>query len=222
MLPTAPDVRSLDESESNISPNAPEHDGESEGQIRARERRNKLKEGRKHSARQRKEAHDAYKIELAEYHKRKSKKEAKERRAARVREAPYDKIQALEELKAISHPNEEQEQLQKVIRTTTLRAHGGRTHSRLPARTASHEQDEETQRRSAFERLGPNGSQNREKRRDHAQSNQVEPPREERRRASHRSSPQFISRLNNNWQEEGVVSEHREVRTHDRFPCFSR
>jgi hypothetical protein len=30
--PTAPDVRSLDESESNISPNVPEYDGESEGQ----------------------------------------------------------------------------------------------------------------------------------------------------------------------------------------------
>jgi hypothetical protein len=33
-----------------------------------------------------------YKIELAEYHKRKSKKEAKERHAARIHEAPYDKI----------------------------------------------------------------------------------------------------------------------------------
>jgi hypothetical protein len=29
--PTAPDVKSSDESESNISPNAPEYDGESEG-----------------------------------------------------------------------------------------------------------------------------------------------------------------------------------------------
>jgi hypothetical protein len=32
MLPTAPDVRSSDESESNISPNASEYDGESKGQ----------------------------------------------------------------------------------------------------------------------------------------------------------------------------------------------
>jgi hypothetical protein len=32
MSPTAPDVRSLDELESNISPNAPEYDGESKGQ----------------------------------------------------------------------------------------------------------------------------------------------------------------------------------------------
>jgi hypothetical protein len=32
MPPTAPDVRSSDESKSNISPNMPEYDGESEGQ----------------------------------------------------------------------------------------------------------------------------------------------------------------------------------------------
>jgi hypothetical protein len=51
MPPTAPDVRSSDESESNISPNAPEYDGESEGQRRARERRNKLKEGHRRRAR---------------------------------------------------------------------------------------------------------------------------------------------------------------------------
>jgi phosphoglycolate phosphatase-like HAD superfamily hydrolase len=110
--PIAPDVKSSDESESNISPNVLEYDGESEGQRRARERRNKLKEGRRCHARQRKEAHDTYKMELAEYCKRRSEKEAKERRVTRIHEAPYDKIrEALEELKAISHPNEEQEQL---------------------------------------------------------------------------------------------------------------
>jgi hypothetical protein len=49
MPPTAPDVRSSDKSESNISPNAPKHDGESKDQKRARERRNKLKEGRRAS-----------------------------------------------------------------------------------------------------------------------------------------------------------------------------
>jgi hypothetical protein len=37
--PTAPDVRSLDESESSISPNIPEYDGESEGQRRGREKK---------------------------------------------------------------------------------------------------------------------------------------------------------------------------------------
>jgi hypothetical protein len=50
--PTAPDVRSSDKSESNILPNAPEYDGEYEGQRRARERRNKLKEDRRRRARQ--------------------------------------------------------------------------------------------------------------------------------------------------------------------------
>jgi hypothetical protein len=110
MPPIAPNVRSSDELESNISPNAPEYDDKYEGQRQARERRNKLKEGRRRHARQRKEARDMYKIELAEYHKRKSEKEAEERHAARVHEAPYDKIrEALEELEAISHPNEEQE-----------------------------------------------------------------------------------------------------------------
>jgi hypothetical protein len=90
--PTAPDVRSSDESESNISPNALEYDGESEGQKRARERRNKLKEGRRHRARQRKEAWDTYEAELAEYNKRKSERKAEEKRMTRAHKAPYDKI----------------------------------------------------------------------------------------------------------------------------------
>jgi hypothetical protein len=51
-------------------------------------------------------------MELAEYYKRRSEKEAKERHTTRAHEAPYNKIQeALEELKEISHPNEEQERL---------------------------------------------------------------------------------------------------------------
>jgi hypothetical protein len=109
MPPTAPDVRSLDESESNISPNAPEYDGKFEDQKRARERRNKLKEGRRRRARQQKEAWDMYEAELAEYNKRKSEREAKERHAARAHKAPYDKIrEMLEEVEAIWHPNEEQ------------------------------------------------------------------------------------------------------------------
>jgi hypothetical protein len=45
--PKAPDVRSSDESESNISPNALEYDGKTESQKRARERKNKLKESRR-------------------------------------------------------------------------------------------------------------------------------------------------------------------------------
>jgi hypothetical protein len=87
-----PNVRSSDESESNISPNTPEYDGETEGQKRARERRNKLKEGRRCHARQRKEAWDTYEVELAKYNKRKSEREAKERHMARAHRAPYDKI----------------------------------------------------------------------------------------------------------------------------------
>jgi ferritin len=66
-------------------------------------------------------------MELTEYYKRRSEKEAKERRTARVHGAPYNKIrEALEELKAISHPNEEQEQLQEVLRTTAQKVHDGR------------------------------------------------------------------------------------------------
>jgi hypothetical protein len=51
-------------------------------------------------------------MELAEYYKRRSEKEAKEKSATRAHEAPYNKIrEAMEELGAISHPNEEQEGL---------------------------------------------------------------------------------------------------------------
>jgi hypothetical protein len=53
-------------------------------------------------------------MELAEYYKRRSEKEAKERHTAKVQEVPYDKIwEPLEELEAISHPNEELEQIRE-------------------------------------------------------------------------------------------------------------
>jgi hypothetical protein len=162
-----------------------------------------------------------YEVELAKYNNRKSEREAEERRTAGAHKAPYDKIrEALEELEAVWHPNEEQEQLREVLRTTTLRAHDGRTRSKLPARSASRGQKAQRQRKFAFERLGPNGSHSREKRRDHTQSNQVEHPREERSKASYHSSSQFLPRLNDSWQEGRVESEHREAGTHDRFPCF--
>jgi hypothetical protein len=49
---------------------------------------------------------------LIEYNKKKLEQEAKERRATRMHNSPYDKIQeALEEIKVILHPNEEQERL---------------------------------------------------------------------------------------------------------------
>jgi hypothetical protein len=44
---------------------------------------------------------------LADYYKKKSEKEAEERRVARVHGAPYDKIREALELEAISYPNEE-------------------------------------------------------------------------------------------------------------------
>jgi hypothetical protein len=162
-------------------------------------------------------------MELAEYYKKRSEKEAEERCATRAHEAPYNKIrEALEKLEAISHPNEEQERLREVLRTTAQKVHGGRAPSGVPARMASHEQDAQSQRRSTFERLGPNKSQNRERRRDNNRSNQIEHPREEGSRTSHHSPPRFIPRTNNNWPEEEAESEHREVGTHDWFPCFSR
>jgi hypothetical protein len=162
-------------------------------------------------------------MELAEYYKRRSEKEAKQKRANMAHEAPYNKVrEAMEELEAILHPNEEQERLREVLRTTTQRVHGGRAPSKFLAKTASHEQDAQSQRRSAFERLGSNESQNRERRRDNNCSNQIERPREEESMTSHHSPPRFIPRTNNNWPEEGAESEHREVGTHDRFSCFSR
>jgi hypothetical protein len=54
--PKAPDIKSSDESESNISPFAQGYESETERQKQARERRNKLKQGRQHYARQHKEA----------------------------------------------------------------------------------------------------------------------------------------------------------------------
>jgi hypothetical protein len=59
----------------------------------------------------------------------------------------------------------------------------------FPLRTTSHEQEAQSQKRSDFERLGPNESQNEEKRRGHTRSNQVEHPREERSEASFHSPP---------------------------------
>jgi hypothetical protein len=139
----------------------------------------------------------------SQVHKRRSEREPEEA-CARAHKAPYDKIrEALEELEAISHPNEEQVQLREVLRTTALRAHDGRTHSKLLTRSASRGQEAQSQRKSAFERLEQNESQNQEKRRDHTQSNQVEHLREERSRASYHSSPWLFPRLNNSWQEGG-------------------
>ena len=123
--PEVPDIRSSDESESNISPFAQGYDGETENQRQARERRNKLKQGRQRRARQRKEAWIRYESDLAEYNRRKSEQEVKERRTSNT---PYNRIrEALEEIGATSHPSEQQEQLRDLLRTAALRTHDGRT-----------------------------------------------------------------------------------------------
>jgi hypothetical protein len=107
--PKALDIRSSNESESNISLNAPEYDGETESQKQARER-SKLKQGHRRRAQQRKEAWVKYESDIAKYNKKKLEQEAEEWRATRMHNSPYNKIQeALEELEAVSHPNEEQE-----------------------------------------------------------------------------------------------------------------
>jgi hypothetical protein len=104
ILSKAPNVRSSDESESNISPNALEYDGETKSQKRARERKNKLKEGRKHRARQCKEAWTRYESDLAKYGRKKSEQKAEERCATgRANNSPYDRIkEPAKELEAIS------------------------------------------------------------------------------------------------------------------------
>ena len=79
--PEAPDVRSSDESESNISPFTQGHDGETESQRQARERKNKLKQGCQCRAKQCKEAWIKYESDLAEYNRRKLEREVKEGRA---------------------------------------------------------------------------------------------------------------------------------------------
>ena len=140
-----------------------------------------MKQGHQHRARQRKEAWIRYESELVEYDRRKSQREVKERRTTNT---PYDKIrEALEELRATSHLSEKQEQLRDFLWSAALGTHEERTHSRLPARSTTHRQEDQNQRKSAFERLGPSGSHNRESRRDHSQSHRVEQPRKTRSRA---------------------------------------
>ena len=68
-----------------------------------------MKQGRQRRAKQQKDTWIKYESDLAEYNRRKSEREVEEGRAANT---PYDKIrEALEELRATSHPNEKQEQL---------------------------------------------------------------------------------------------------------------
>ena len=135
---------------------------------------------------------------------------------------PYDKIrEALEELRATSHPSEKQEQLRDFLWSTVLRTHDGRTCSRLPTRSTSHGWEDQKRRKSAFKRLGPSGSHNRESRRDHSQINRVKQPKEIRSRVPIQTAPWNYSHQNDSWLEEGAESEYKEARTHNRFPCFA-
>ena len=135
---------------------------------------------------------------------------------------PYNKIrEAIKELGATSHPSEKQEQLRDLLRSTALRAHDGRTRSRLPARSTSHGQEDQNQRKSAFKRFGPSGSHNRESRRDHSQNYQVKQPRKTRSKVPIQTAPQNYSHQDNGWLEGGVESEYIEAKTHDRFLCFA-
>jgi hypothetical protein len=63
----------------------------------------------------------------------------KERRAAgRTHNSPYTNIQELaEELKAISHPNVEQERLREILRSIAIRIQGGKARSKQSARSNS-------------------------------------------------------------------------------------
>jgi hypothetical protein len=182
--PRAPDVRSLDESESNISPNTLEYDGKTKSQKCAKERKNKLKEGRRRHARHRKEAWTRYESDLAEYDRKKSEQEAEERYAARkTNNSRYNRIRELaKELEAISHPNEEQEHLREILQSIALQVQGGRANSRQPVRSTSHRADNQSQRRSAFERLGPRESNNKGSWEDQNRSNWVKQHSESRSR----------------------------------------
>ena len=75
--PEAPDIISSDESESNISPFIQGHDGETESQKQARERKNKLKQGCQRCARQHKEAWIRYESDLAKYDRKNQNKKSK-------------------------------------------------------------------------------------------------------------------------------------------------
>ena len=156
---------------------------------------------------------------MAEYDRRKSQREVEGRRTANT---PYDQIQeALEELRATSYPGEKYEQLQDLFRSAILRTHEERAQSRLPARSTTHRQEDQNQRKSAFERLGLGGSHNGESRKEHNQGHQFEQPRKTRSRVPTQTVSQTYSHQNNSWPEGGAESEFKEAGTHDRFPCFT-
>jgi hypothetical protein len=140
----------------------------------------------------------------------------------RTHNSPYTKIQELaEELEAISHPNVEQEHLREILRSTAIRIQGGKARSKQPARSNLQRQDKQSQWRSAFDRLGPNGSSNKGSKEDQNQSNRVERTRDNRSRPPIPSAPRNYSHQINSWQEGGAESKYKEARVPNSFPCFS-
>lgn len=113
-------MRSSDESESNISPGVQGYDSKPKEQRWIREKKNKLREGRRNRARERKDTWARYEADLLNYNEKKAEREAEERR--RTQNTPYDKIQDLaDELEAINHPDIEHEHLRRVLRAATQR-----------------------------------------------------------------------------------------------------
>lgn len=76
--PQAPDIRSSDESESNISPDAQPILNETDEQRIAREKKNKTRQGRRYRARHRKEAQLRYISAMAEYERQMLEREAED------------------------------------------------------------------------------------------------------------------------------------------------
>lgn len=111
-----PDVRSSDESRSNISPNNIGDDEEAESHRVARLKRNKMMQGRRNRAIERKEVWTKYKADLEEYHRKKAEREAEDRHtASKPHNDYYNKIRELaQELEAICRPNEEQGRSEKL------------------------------------------------------------------------------------------------------------
>jgi hypothetical protein len=220
--PQALDVRSSDESESNISPDSIGDDDEADSHKIVRLKRNKMKKGRRNRAIERKEAWAKYRTDLDEYHKKKDEREAEDRyMASKTYNDHYNKIQELaQELEAISHPNEEQRRLQEALQAAARQTQGGQGHPRHPARTFSHRNGSQDQRRSAFDRLGPDANHNEGSRTNHHQNNRTKQPRERGNRPLAPTAPQSLS-YSSNWREGGGESDFRETRIPDRFPCFS-
>jgi hypothetical protein len=90
----APNIRSLDESESNILPKIQGHERKTEDQRKARERKNKLMQGCWHRARQCKEAWAKFEFDLVEYDKKKAEWEDEKRRVTkRTNNSPTPRLE---------------------------------------------------------------------------------------------------------------------------------